>query len=103
MARFEKKENPMIDRIPVRCTPQQKEQIENNANAVGLSMSEYLRRRGLGEKIKSKSDLLTIGKLQKFGGLLKHLYATSNGANSAETKQALDQTNALIKKMLEQK
>ncbi|HHY0492722.1 plasmid mobilization protein [Oceanihabitans sediminis] len=94
------KEN-LEERIPVRCTAAQKEAIKVNAELCGLSMSEYLRRLGLGEQIQSKADLAAIGQLNRFGGLLKHLYSTSQGAHSIDTKQALDQVNQLLKKMLE--
>lgn len=102
MAKFEKKENPMIARIPVRCTPQQKEQIEMNADNAGVSMSEYLRRRGLGETIQSKSDLVAMGLLNKLGGLLKHSFNTNKGANPKETRAVLLQINTLLKKLIEE-
>lgn len=101
MAKFEKKENPMTERIPVRCTQTEKDAIRVRAELAGLSMSEYLRNCGLGRRINSKVDIASIGQLQKFGGLLKHLYSTSNGTHDMETKEALDTTNALLKKMLE--
>lgn len=102
MAKFEKKENPMVARIPVRCTPQQKEQIEMNADALGLSMSEYLRRLGLNEKIKSKADLVAMGQLNRLGGLLKHSFNVNEGANAEETKEALMLINLLLKKIMEE-
>ena len=91
----------LTSRIPVRCTAAQKETINTNAELHGLSTSEYLRRLGLGDQIQSKADLAAIGQLNRFGGLLKHLYSTSQGAHSADTKKALDQVNQLLKRMLE--
>ncbi|HHC7360977.1 TPA: MobB mobilization protein [Vibrio parahaemolyticus] len=91
----------LTSRIPVRCTAEQKEIINAKADLSGISTSEYLRRLGLGDKIEAKADLAAIGQLNRFGGLLKHLYSTSQGAHSADTKQALDQVNQLLKRMLE--
>jgi hypothetical protein len=94
------KEN-LTARIPVRCTAAQKELINAKAEFCGLSTSEYLRRLGIGDQIEAKADLAAIGQLNRFGGLLKHMYSTSQGAHSADTKKALDQVNQLLKKMLE--
>lgn len=91
----------LTSRIPVRCSSAQKELINAKAQLCGLSTSEYLRRLGIGDQVEAKADLVAIGQLNRFGGLLKHLYSTSYGAHSAETKEALDQVNQLLKKMLE--
>jgi hypothetical protein len=102
MSRFEKKENPMVARIPILCTPEQKEQIQTNADNAGISMSEFLRRRGLGETIQSKSDLVAMGQLNKLGGLLKHSFNVNKGANPDETRAVLLQINTLLKKLIEE-
>ena len=39
---YGKKDNPKCDKIEVRCTPAQKENIKHVANALGLTMSEHI-------------------------------------------------------------
>ena len=39
-----------IDRIPVRVTPEERAEIERRAAEAGETVSEYLRRRGLGKR-----------------------------------------------------
>ena len=42
--------------INVRVTPAEKEKLSENAYYCGLSLSEYLRRLGLGKDVKAETD-----------------------------------------------
>ena len=42
--------------INVRVTPAEKEKLSESASYCGLSMSEYLRRLGLGKNVKAATD-----------------------------------------------
>lgn len=42
--------------INVRVTPTEKEELSENAYYCGLSLSEYLRRLGLGKDVKAATD-----------------------------------------------
>lgn len=42
--------------INVRVTPEEKERLQQNAKHCGLSVSEYLRKLGLGKDVKAATD-----------------------------------------------
>lgn len=60
--------------IPVtfRVSPAERQQLSAQAQAAGLSVSEYIRRRALGLTVVSQSDLTLLNELRRQGGLLKH-------------------------------
>lgn len=58
----------------VRCFPEEKAQIQENAKAAGISTGEFLRRSALGRRIVAKGDTRQMNEILKLGGLQKHLY-----------------------------
>lgn len=73
--RVTRKDSPPLK---VYCLPDEKEQIQANARAVGLSVSTFLLRVGAGYEVKSTLDSKLVAELAKvnadlgrLGGLLK--------------------------------
>lgn len=76
-------------RVNIRLTASEKLQLQENANAAGLGVSELIRRRYFGRKVIARADLQILKELRRQGGLLKHLHNQSGGVYSVETACAL--------------
>lgn len=90
-----KKEN-LESRIEFRVTKEEREKIQEQAEASGLSVSEYVRRRALGRRVDSVTDVRMLSELRRQGGLLKKIFIESNGMYSEKTVVALDRMNKFI-------
>lgn len=82
--------------VHIRVTPQEREDIQEQAEASGLSVSEYVRRRVLGRRVVSRTDKKMLSELRRQGGLLKHVFNESRGMYSEKTERALENVNRLI-------
>jgi hypothetical protein len=97
---FEVKGEELLgDAIKVRVTTTEKKRLREDAELAGLTVSELVRRRSFGRPILAKTDLATTRELRRLGGLLKHLYNQSNGANSKESAAALRALTAYLEKL----
>ena len=74
-----KSDNPRTEVIPCKATKEEKKQIQEQAQKVGLSTSEYLRNLGMNYPITSIVDELSYtllakahGDLGRLGGLFKY-------------------------------
>lgn len=67
MKAHRKEPDKHIKIAPVRLTQAQLEEITQRSQESGLTRSEYMRRRILGKKITSKTDLTTIAQIHKIG------------------------------------
>ncbi|MBR0075089.1 MAG: MobB mobilization protein, partial [Synergistaceae bacterium] len=65
-------------RIDFRVTRDERLEIQEGAEASGLSVSEYVRRRALGRRVDSVTDVKMISELRRQGGLLKKIYSESD-------------------------
>ena len=90
-----KREN-LEGRIDFRVTIEEREEIQEQAEASGLSVSEYVRRRALGRRVDSVTDVKMISELRRQGGLLKKIFNDSNGMYDERMKIALDSINKFI-------
>ena len=90
-----KKEN-LEARLDVRVTREERQEIQEQAEASGLSVSEYVRRRMLGRRIDSVMDIKMLSELRRQGGLLKEIFNESNGMYNDKTAVALDSINRFI-------
>lgn len=86
-------------RIYIRLTPSELEEIQEQAQISGLSLSEYVRRRVSGHKVKSRIEVKMLSELRRQGGLLKHVFEESRGMYSSKTAVALDNLNLFIKEL----
>lgn len=87
------------ERILLRVTPAERAAIVARAQEAGLSVSQYLRARGVGERVRSIADQQTINELRRLGGLLKKVHTDSRGAYSDATSEALREIVAAIKRI----
>ena len=90
-----KREN-LEGRIDIRVTRDERQEIQEQAEASGLSVSEYVRRRLLGRRVDSVTDVRMLSELRRQGGLLKKIFSESNGMYSEKTTVALENMNKFI-------
>ena len=76
-------------KIAVRLTSAEKQQLEEDATAAGMSVSALVRARYFGRKIKARTDLTMVSSLNRLVGMLKTIHNESDGAYSAETSAML--------------
>lgn len=90
-----KREN-LEARLDVRVTKEERQEIQEQAEASGLSVSEYVRRRTLGRRVSSVMDVRMLSELRRQGGLLKKIFNESNGMYSDKTAVALENISKFI-------
>ena len=83
-------------RLDVRVTREERQEIQEQAEASGLSVSEYVRRRTLGRRVDSVMDVRMLSELRRQGGLLKKIFNESNGMYSDKTAIALEKISKFI-------
>ena len=86
-------------RIDFRVTREERQEIQDEAEASGLSVSEYVRRRALGRRVDSVTDVKIISELRRQGGLLKKIYSESGEMYSEKTATALANINRFIESL----
>jgi hypothetical protein len=96
---FRKGTENRTERILLRVTPAEKAAVVARAQEAGLPVSEYLRARGMGQRVRSIADQQTINELRRVGGLLKKVHTDSRGAYSDATAEALREIVAAIKRI----
>ena len=75
----------------VRLTPTERAELEAAAEAAGVTLSEYIRRRALGRRVVARralTDIQTLNELRRLGGLVKHL-ALEEVGNPDDLRTAL--------------
>ncbi len=70
--------------LAVRVTPEEADALREKARDAGTSVSGFLRACALGRKTRNTIDSQVINELRRLGGLQKHLFTESGGANSRE-------------------
>lgn len=83
-------------RIEFRVTKGEREEIQEQAEVSGLSVSEYVRRRALGRRVDSVTDVRMLSELRRQGGLLKKIFIESNGMYGEKMAVALDRINKFL-------
>ena len=63
-------------RFEMRMTPADIEQLRIDADLAGVTVTDLVRRRSLGRRIRAASDMVTIRELRRLGGLQKHAMNT---------------------------
>lgn len=80
--------------IRARLSEEEREQVLRRAKTEGMSLSMYLRKSVLGEKITSKTDIQTVFELKKIGTnlnqLAKHVNALPVEENILESIRVID-------------
>ncbi len=87
----------------IRVTPREKDRIEHEAREAGLSSSDYLRRRALGEPVVAQADAGAERQLRRVGVNLNQLvraaHAGGLAAVAAEAGAVLDEVRAQVAKV----
>ena len=93
--------------IGVRVTEAEAEELQERAQAARLSMGAYLRRRALGQRVRSAAELrlgaAELRELNRIGVNLNQMVrALNSGAVSspAETQEAVERVGELVAKLL---
>ena len=79
--------------INVRVTPAEKEKLSKNAYYCGLSLSEYLRRLGLGKDVKAATD----EKIYKTFRLIRQLKTDLDSLEKSKILHRLSTIENLLK------
>jgi len=72
--------------LGVSLSPKEKQELEERAEAHGLSQSEYMRRRAFGRYIQPKTDQKTRAELRRIGNNLNQVARRANRGELAEVK-----------------
>lgn len=84
--------------IKVRCTLEEKEQLNEKAKAAELSVSDLMRRSALNRKIKTPTDKKLMGELLQLGGLQKHLFNQMQNCMTTELSKQFSEVLVALKK-----
>ena len=82
------------ERLTVRFRSGELEELSNQAEICGLSVSELLRRRALEMRVVSVIDSKMLSELRRIGGLIKHLFNETNGLYRQKTFTLLNELHA---------
>jgi hypothetical protein len=86
----------LSERIDVRVSADEKQQLRALADRAGMPVAEFVRLRALGRPVVPRTDETTIRELRRLGGLLKRVHLDSRGAYSDSTAAALVDLRAAV-------
>lgn len=86
----------LTERLDVRVSPDEKEQLRALSARAGMPVAELVRLRALGRPLVPRTDETTIRELRRLGGLLKKVHVDSGGAYSDATAAALTELRAAV-------
>ena len=90
MARPTDEDVPRSERVYVRLTPAEKDALALHADAAGLPLSEYVRRRAVhGTRVVAKGDLRLRAELGRLGGQIKRALRDGVAPDDAVAREAL--------------
>ena len=92
-------EKQRVKRIYARMTPSEYLELQEQADAAALTISEFVRRRLFGRRIISKVELRVLSELRKLGGLLKHIHNETGGVYSEDTRDAIQALTAYARNL----
>lgn len=84
----------------LRLSPNEKEELEDRADRAGLSLSEYIRRRALGKKIKTKVEEETIRQIRRVGVNLNQVAKWANEGKDPAVHSAAEDTIEDVKQAI---
>ena len=89
-------------RRTLRISAEENERLVRQADAAGISVSEYLRRLCFGSRpITSRTDSQTIRELWRLGGLLKHNFESVREAGGQQALPKMEATLEAIRQAIE--
>jgi hypothetical protein len=87
----------LTERLDVRVSPEEKQQLRSLAARAGMPVAELVRLRALNNPVVPRTDETTIRDLRRLGGLLKKVHVDSRGAYSTATAAALADLHAAVR------
>jgi hypothetical protein len=81
-------------RLTVRFCPGELNELSEQADISGLSLSELVRRRALMLRVVSVTDLKVLSELRRIGGLIKLVHNETNGLYRRKTAELLSELHA---------
>ena len=89
-------------RRTLRISAEENERLARQADAAGISVSEYIRRLCFGGRpITSRTDSQTIRELRRLGGLLKHNFESVREAGGQQTLPKMEATLGAVRQAIE--
>ena len=89
-------------RRTLRLSAEENERLARQADAAGISVSEYIRRLCFGGRpITSRTDSQTIRELRRLGGLLKHNFENVREAGGYHVFPKMEATLEAIRQAIE--
>ena len=85
--------------LRIRFTPADRAELDAHAEAAGMTVAGYVRRRALGHTVIAATDEMMIRELRRLGGLVKRVHSESGGACSEQTADVLDDLRAAIQRV----
>lgn len=89
-------------RVACRLPLEEKERLQAECEAHGVSLSELLRARAIGTKLLSQIEAQAIAELRRQGGLLKHLVTQTDAVDPKQVRDALATIVATVKRIGDQ-
>ena len=89
-------------RRTLRLSAEENEQLARQADAAGISVSEYIRRLCFGGRlVTSRTDSQTIRELRRLGGLLKHNFESVREAGGQQALPKMEDTLEAVRLAIE--
>lgn len=83
-------------------TAAEKNQLREDADLAGLSVSDLVRRRYFGRPIIANVDVVMVKELRRLGGLVKQVHFSSGGAYNTATLNVLIEIKKFIENLSKQ-
>ena len=83
-------------KVTIRLTDPEYSFLTAESDVCGLSLSAFIRKRILGQRVSSKADLRVLSELLRLGGFLKHIHNETKGMYSSHTADALRAIRAYV-------
>ena len=89
-------------RRTLRISAEENERLARQADAAGISVSEYIRRICFGGRpITSRTDNQTIRELRRLGGLLKHNFESVRAAGGSQALPKMEAALEAVRQTIE--
>ena len=89
-------------RRTLRLSAEENERLARQADAAGISVSEYIRRICFGGRpITSRTDNQTIRELRRLGGLLKHNFESVRAAGGYQALPKMEASLEAVRQAIE--
>ena len=88
------------EKVEVRVSPAEKTELRGSAREAGLTVSEYVRRRSLGQPVAARADRETRVLLRRIGVNLNQLARAANASGAAAQDRPLCDALAELRRAL---